>query len=106
MFKETEEGKTHSFNDGCGEPAHNSEETILKEKCGHETIIRKICRQNLPCNKHNTMDKEQPHTQGWEERFEKRYGDKTMRIFDDVNIDWIPGDIKSFIRQVESDTRA
>lgn len=24
MFKDTEEGQTHSFNDGCGEPAHNT----------------------------------------------------------------------------------
>ncbi len=23
MFKETKEGQTHSYNDGCGEPAHN-----------------------------------------------------------------------------------
>ena len=23
MFKDTKEGKTHSYNDGCGEPAHN-----------------------------------------------------------------------------------
>ena len=28
MFKETKEGQTHSFNDGCGEPAHNMQ---LKE---------------------------------------------------------------------------
>lgn len=25
MFKDTEEGKTHSFNDNCGEPAHNNQ---------------------------------------------------------------------------------
>jgi hypothetical protein len=23
MFKDTKEGETHSYNDGCGEPAHN-----------------------------------------------------------------------------------
>ena len=28
MFKETKEGQTHSFNDGCGEPAHNCRHTL------------------------------------------------------------------------------
>ena len=27
MFKETPDGQTHSYNDGCGEPAHNYHQT-------------------------------------------------------------------------------
>lgn len=26
MFQDLPEGQTHSFNDGCGEPAHNAPE--------------------------------------------------------------------------------
>ena len=28
MFKDTKEGETHSFNDGCGEPQHNDMTTM------------------------------------------------------------------------------
>jgi len=30
MFHYSKDGSTHYANDGCGDPAHNSEETILK----------------------------------------------------------------------------
>lgn len=33
--EETKDGQTHSFNDGCGEPAHNSEK-IEKEYTAEE----------------------------------------------------------------------
>ena len=29
-FKDTPDGQTHSFNDGCGEPAHNDAELATK----------------------------------------------------------------------------
>jgi len=32
MFKDTKEGQTHSYNDGCGEPAHNSPEQPKQEE--------------------------------------------------------------------------
>jgi hypothetical protein len=31
MFKDTLEGTTHSYNDGCGEPAHNTPKKTLRE---------------------------------------------------------------------------
>ena len=38
MFKDTSEGQTHSFNDGCGEPAHNSPmNQDTKCECGCHT---------------------------------------------------------------------
>jgi len=31
MFKENQEGQTHSYGDGCGEPAHNPKKLEIKK---------------------------------------------------------------------------
>ena len=36
MFKDSPEGQTHSWNDGCGEPAHNSMTNNEMCVCGHK----------------------------------------------------------------------
>jgi len=63
MIKDTTEGQTHSFNDGCGEPKHNEKAEcknctpevgfevvhILKHKAG---VQCHICKQDeLPFSK-------------------------------------------------------
>ena len=42
MFKETSEGQTHSFNDGCGEPEHNKD--MKKEKISGKMMGKKPFR--------------------------------------------------------------
>ena len=49
MFKDTKEGQTHSFNDGCGEPQHNDmttmnpiTQTIKEREDVLEEIIEKL----------------------------------------------------------------
>lgn len=33
MIKDTKEGQTHFYNDGCGDPEHNTEKYLEKSKC-------------------------------------------------------------------------
>lgn len=60
MFQESEEGKTHYENDGCGEPAHNLvnqsiSEELEKIECSvrwKEGFMPIVCGHPYPCPKH------------------------------------------------------
>ena len=46
MFQESKDGQTHSFNDGCGEPAHNCS-TCQFENGEHSQACPKYVEQKL-----------------------------------------------------------
>jgi hypothetical protein len=70
MFKDDESGQTHSFNDGCGEPAHNDRCLNVDGKCIHrrpavKDIISDPENIRKAAEKSNEMQREVIHSTGY-----------------------------------------
>ena len=59
MFKESKEGQTHSWNDGCGEPAHNQRSAECCEWC--RGYLEGSCIK-VDCKCHPAVEKEEAGT--------------------------------------------
>jgi len=105
MFKETEEGQTHSFDDGCIPPHEKPEQLPERESINHTewvtTAIRGVVLEMMtlvtaPLQNHCQRE--------WEKEFDEKY---CLTLFGSGIGDPIfphdvsPNEIKAFISQVE-----
>lgn len=78
MFKDTHEGQTHSYNDGCDEPAHNFMQPLEQDNDDPE-ITEKDFEDMYISQGKNELDKMERRFKIW---LEKRDDDFTLDIWD------------------------
>ena len=57
MFKDTKEGQTHSFNDGCGEPEHNNNKENSRSRVRLGKKMKQAAKEKRKTLKNETNPK-------------------------------------------------